>query len=104
MLERATVLAKAKVRVAGAMSTATGRAMRLHFWLLLFLPPPPPMTPAEIMAELLAAHRESAAARQETARAMDIMAQAIAGLARGGHRGNGGNGGGARGPEGSCSY
>ena len=26
-------------------------------------PPPPPMTPAEIMAELLAAHQESAAAR-----------------------------------------
>ena len=26
-------------------------------------PPPPPMTPAEIMAELLAARRESAAAR-----------------------------------------
>ena len=37
-------------------------------------PPPPPMTPADIMVELLAAHRESAAARQETARAMDIMA------------------------------
>ena len=41
-----------------------------------FLPPPPPlpMTPAEIMAELLAAHRESAAAHQEIARAMEIMA------------------------------
>ena len=38
------------------------------------LPPPPPMTPAEIMVELLAAHRESAAACQETARAMEIMA------------------------------
>ena len=37
-------------------------------------PPPPPMTLAEIMAELLAAHRELAAARQETARAMEIMA------------------------------
>ena len=37
-------------------------------------PPPPSMTPAEIMAELLAARWESAAARQETARAMDIMA------------------------------
>jgi len=32
---RATVLAKAKVKVARAMSTAMGRAMRLHFWLLL---------------------------------------------------------------------
>ena len=67
-------------------------------------PPPPPMTPVEIMAELLAAHRESAAARQETARAMDIMAQAVAGLARGGHGGNGGNRGGARHPEGQSSY
>ena len=32
---RATVLAKAKVKVAEAMSTTTGRAMRLYFWLLL---------------------------------------------------------------------
>jgi len=62
------------------------------------------MTPAEIMAELLAARWESAAACQETAHAMDIMAQAIAGLARGGHGGNGGNGGGARRPGGSSSY
>jgi len=48
-----------------------------------FPPPPPPlpMTTVEIMAELLAARRESATARQEIARAMDIMAQAIAGLA-----------------------
>ena len=39
------------------------------------LPPPPRlMTPVEIMVELLAAHRESAAAHQEIARAMDIMA------------------------------
>ena len=68
------------------------------------LPPPPPMTPTEIMAELLAAHRESAAARQETTRAMDIMAQAVAGLAHEGHRGNGGNGGGARHPGGLSSY
>ena len=60
-------------------------------------PPSPPMTHAEMMAELLAAHRESA-------RAMEIMAQAIAGFARGGHGGNGGNGGGARGPEGPSSY
>jgi len=37
-------------------------------------PPPPPMTPVEIIAELLAARRESAAARQETSRAMEIMA------------------------------
>ena len=67
-------------------------------------PPPPPMTPVEIMAELLAACWESAAAHQETARAMDIMAQAIVGLARGGHGGNGGNGGGARHPKGPSSY
>ena len=62
------------------------------------------MTPAEIMAKLLVARRESAAARQETARAMEIMAQAIAGLAHGGPRGNGGNGGGAHRPEGQSSY
>jgi hypothetical protein len=29
------VLAKAKVKVAGAMRTAIARAMRPHFWLLL---------------------------------------------------------------------
>ena len=44
------------------------------------------MTHAEMMAELMAAHRESA-------RAMELMAQAIAGFARGGHGGNRGNGG-----------
>ena len=33
--ERAMVLAKAKVKVVGAMETAMGRAMRPHFWLLL---------------------------------------------------------------------
>ena len=51
------------------------------------------MTHAEMMAELLAARRESA-------RAMDIMAQVVAGLARGGHGGNGGNGGGGHHPKG----
>ena len=35
---------------------------------------------------------------------MEIMAQAVAGLACGGPRGNGGNGGGARRPEGQSSY
>jgi len=35
---------------------------------------------------------------------MDIMAQAIAGLARGGHGGNSGNGGGAHRPGGPSSY
>ena len=55
------------------------------------------MTHAEMMVELLAAHRESA-------RAMEIMTQAVTGFARGGHRGNGGNGGGARRPEGPSSY
>ena len=55
--------------------------------LLAPLPPPPPMTHAEMMAELLAARRESA-------RAMEIMAQAVAGFAREGHGGNGGNKGG----------
>ena len=60
-------------------------------------PPPPPMTHAEMMAELMAARRESA-------RAMELMAQAIVGFARGGHGGNGGNRGGARHPEGPSSY
>ena len=64
-----------------------------------FSPPPLPlpMTHAEMMVELLTARRESA-------RAMEIMAQAIAGFARGGHGGNGGNGGGAHRPEGPSSY
>ena len=67
--------------------------------LLAPLPPPPPspMTHAEVMAEMLAAHRESA-------RAMELLAQAIGGFARGGHGGNGGNGGGARCPEGPSLY
>ena len=60
-------------------------------------PPPPPMTHVEMMAKLMAACRESA-------RAMELMAQAVAGFARGGHGGNGGNGGGACGPEGPYSY
>jgi len=60
-------------------------------------PLPPPMTHAEMMPEMLAAHRESA-------HAMELLAQAIGGFARGGHGGNGGNRGGARGPEGPCSY
>ena len=55
------------------------------------------MTHAEMMTELLAARRQSA-------RAMEIMAQAVAGFARGGHGGNGGNGGGAHRPEGPSSY
>ena len=55
------------------------------------------MTHAEMMAEMMAARRESA-------RAMELLAQAIDGFTRGGHGGNGGNGGGARGPEGPCSY
>ena len=61
------------------------------------LPPPPLMTHAEMMVEMLAAHRESA-------RAMELLAQAIGGFAHGGHGGNGGNRGGARGPEGPSSY
>ena len=44
-------------------------------------PPPSPMTHANMMAELMAACRESA-------RAMELMAQAIAGFAHGGHGGN----------------
>ena len=42
-------------------------------------PPPPPMTHAEMMVEMLAAHRESA-------HAMKLLAHAIGGFARGGHR------------------
>ena len=60
-------------------------------------PPPPPMTYAKMMAKMLVAHHESA-------RALEMLAQAIGGFARGGPGGNGGNGGGARGPEGPCSY
>ena len=60
-------------------------------------PPPPLMTHTEMMAELMAARRESA-------RAMELMAQAVAGFARGGHMGNGGNEGGAHHPEGPSSY
>ena len=95
MPEWATVLARAKVRVARPMST-TGN----HGAPLLdppSPPPPPPMTHAKMMAKLLAAHRE-------LARALEIMAQAVTGFARGGHGGNGGNRGGARRPEGPSSY
>jgi hypothetical protein len=55
------------------------------------------MTPAETMAEVLATHLE-------TACALELMAQALGGLAHGGPSGNGGNGGGARGLERPCSY
>ena len=44
-------------------------------------PPLPPMTHAKMMAEMLAARRESA-------RALEMLAQAIGGLARGGPGGN----------------
>ena len=55
-------------------------------------PPPPLMTHVEMMAEMLAARRESA-------HALKMLAQAIGGFARGGPGGNGRNGGDARGPE-----
>ncbi|XP_066333679.1 uncharacterized protein [Miscanthus floridulus] len=55
------------------------------------------MTLAEMMVELMATHREST-------HAMELMAQAVAGIARGGHGGNGGNGGGACRLEGPSSY
>jgi hypothetical protein len=55
------------------------------------------MTPAEMMAKVLAT-------RHETARALELMAQAVNGLTRGGPGGNGGNGGGARGLERPYSY
>jgi hypothetical protein len=50
-----------------------------------------------MMAELLASRREIACA-------LELMAQAVGGLARGGPDGNGGNGSGARGLERPCSY
>ena len=59
--------------------------------------PPPAMTPTEMMAEILANRRESA-------RTMDMLAQLIGGIVRGGPGGNGGDGGGARGHERPCSY
>jgi hypothetical protein len=47
-------------------------------------PPPPLMTPAEMMVEMLAT-------RHKMARALELKAQAVGGLARGGSGGNGGN-------------
>ena len=60
-------------------------------------PPPPPMTYAEMMAEILAAHRESA-------HALEMPAQAIGGFVHKGPGGNGRNRGGAHSPERPCSY
>ena len=61
------------------------------------LPPPPSMTHAEMMVEMLAARREST-------RALEMLAQAIGGFTRGGPDGNGENMGGARAPMEPCSY
>ena len=55
------------------------------------------MTLVEIMADMMAARRESA-------RALEMLAQAIGGFAYGDHGGNGGNGGGARDLKRPCSY
>ena len=63
----------------------------------LLAPPPPPLPPPMTQEEMMVACRESA-------RAMELLAQAISGFAHGGHGGNGGNRGGARGPEGPYSY
>ena len=60
-------------------------------------PPPPPMTHAEMMAKMLTACHRSA-------HALEMLAQAIGGFARGGPGGNGGNGGGARSLERPYSY
>ena len=100
VLGRLTVLVRAKVRVAGPMSTTAGGSQEAPLLAPHPFPPlplPPPMTHAEMMAELMAA-------RHESAYAMELMAQAIVGFAHGGHGGNGGNGGGARRPEGPSSY
>ena len=67
----------------------------------LLAPPPPPLLPPMIHAEMMA---ELLAARRESARAMELIAQAITGFTRGGHGGNAGNGVGARHPEGPFSY
>ena len=56
-------------------------------------PPPPLMTHVEMMAKMLAAHRESA-------RALEMLAQAIGRFAHGGPGGNGGNRGGVAVPRG----
>ena len=64
---------------------------------LLSPPPPPPPSPPMTYAEMMAACRESA-------HALEMLAQAIGGFARGGHGGNGRNRGGACGPKGPCSY
>ena len=61
------------------------------------LPPPPSMTHAEMITEMLAARRESA-------RALEMLAQAIGHFARGGPDGNGRNEGGACAPAGPYSY
>ena len=55
------------------------------------------MTHVKMMAEMLAARRESAYA-------LEMLAQAIGGFAYRGSSGNGGNGGGAHGLEGPYSY
>ena len=55
------------------------------------------MTHVELIAEMLAA-------RCKSARALEMLAQAIGGFARGGPGGNGGNGGGAHDPKGPYSY
>ena len=55
------------------------------------------MTHAEMMAEMLVA-------RCESARALEMLAQAIGGFARGGSDGNSRNGGGARTPTEPYSY
>ena len=55
------------------------------------------MTHVEMMAEMLAA-------RCESAHALEMLAQAIGGFARGGPGGNGRNGDGAHGPKRPYSY
>ena len=59
MLEQATVLAKAKVKVAGARNDN-----RQSHEASLLAPPPPPPPPLMTHAEMLAARRESACAME----------------------------------------
>ncbi|XP_066374065.1 uncharacterized protein [Miscanthus floridulus] len=64
---------------------------------LLGPPPPPPPPPSMTHAEMLAA-------RYESARALEMLAQAIGGFVRGGPGDNGENRGHAHGPERPYSY
>jgi hypothetical protein len=60
-------------------------------------PPAPPMTPEEMLAEMLAARREST-------RALELVAQLVGGLVRGGQGEGGRQGDGAHGYDRPSTY